>query len=190
MKKTFISILAALSLTVSAYAQNIAGGTVTVLQGGSTTANGATVGLVDVSSNASGTTQSMFYTLNSVTVAASAFNAATRGIVCDGWGITAANANNKDIKVTLGSATLVTLTGQTASGKAYNTHLSCVRTNTNTQSCAATLQVDTATAVGMAQTTAPGQTEASPIIVAVQSQNTAAAAASATGDGMACVFIN
>jgi hypothetical protein len=172
---------------------NTAIGGLKVAYGGATTTTagpGPATSLVDATSTAAGTTQSMFYTVNSVVVKASAFNAATRGVQCDAWGTTAANANAKDIKITIGSATLATVVGSTANAKAYNAHFTVLRSGSNTQSGVGSIQIDTAVAPTMAQSTALGQTEGSDITIAVQGQNTAAAASSITGNGMVCTFLN
>lgn len=161
--------------------------------GGSTTNGNISGSLTDVTSNPSGTTQNTFYTLNTVSIPASAFNAATRGIQCDTWGVTAGNANNKDFRLNIGSSNNTFITAVTLNAKAYSAHFAIVRTGTSTQSFYGTLQFDSpinTTFSGSIQGTGPAQTETSAIAIQFQSQNTAAAAASATGNGMACTFLN
>jgi hypothetical protein len=158
---------------------------------GANQASAKTVGaLVDQTSNASGTTQSQFYTLNSVVLPANAFNANGRSIEIATWGVTAGNANAKDLKLTFGSTTLVTTTGSTANAKAYVAYGTVVRTGASTQSGFGELQIDTGTSPAIAQSAAIAETDTATITVAMQSQNTAAAAASATGNGMVVIFSN
>lgn len=197
MKRTFISVLAALALgSVLVFAQTLGTSQPVisgVLGGSTTTANYAQT-LVDISSNASGTTQSTFYTLNSVTIPASAFNAATRGIKCETWGVTAGNANNKDFRWNLAAGQLMTMiTAVTANAKNYYSTIAIVRTGASTQSAGASIIFDSpinTSFSGTNQLTTWVGTETSSMVLAFQSQNTAAAAASATGNGMACAFLN
>lgn len=155
-----------------------------------TTAGKPAAGLVDSTSTASGTTQNTEYTLNFVTVKGSAFNAATRGIECDTWGTSAANANAKDYKFYFGATALATLTGTTDSAKDYKAHLSVVRVGSNTQSGFAEITSDVGAPDAFAASAALAITEASDIVIAFKTTNTAAAAASATGKGMRCTFLN
>lgn len=158
--------------------------------GGASSGGGFGGGVTDPSSTTSGTVQNTEYTLNSLVLPASAFNANTRGIHVRAWGTTAANANAKDLKIYVGSVAVATVTGSTANGKDYVIDLTVVRTGSNTQSGVATIQIDTATSPTLGVSTAIAQTDSSTITIAVKSANTAAAAASATGKGMLLVFTN
>jgi len=164
-----------------------------VLGGSTTTALGAQT-LIDVTSNASGTVQNTFYTLNSVTIPASGFNAATRGLHCDTWGVTAGNANNKDFRWNLAAGQFMTMiTAVTLNAKNYHASIGIVRSGVSTQSAGSYIIFDSpinTTFSGMNQLTTWAGTETSSMVLAFQSQNTAAAAASATGNGMLCTFMN
>lgn len=150
----------------------------------------AVASLNDSTSTTSGAVQNTEYTLNSVTLKASAFDANTRGIACEAWGVTAANANAKNIKMYFGATAVVTVTGSTASGKDYRGTLRVLRTGSNTQSGVGSIQVDTAVAPTMAKNASLAITDSADIVVSVKSANTAAAAASATGNGLSCTFLN
>jgi hypothetical protein len=154
-----------------------------------TTAGTPLAGVTDISNAASGTTQNTEYTLNSVSIPASAFNANGRALRCEAWAGTAANANAKNIKVYFGSTAVVTVTGSTASGKDVHMELNAIRTGASAQTAQGIIQVDTGVAPAMA-TAAPTETDTNAIVVAIKSANTAAAAASATGKGLSCYFIN
>lgn len=162
------------------------------LGGGSTaTKTGGQVGnIVDITNAASGTVQSTEYTLNSVVLPASAFNAATRGITVSAWLQLAANGNAKNIKIYFGSVAVCTVTGSTANAKDVFITMTVVRLAASSQSAVATIQVDTGTAPTMATTVALTEDETAAITIAVKTANTAAAAASGTGRGMVVSFGN
>lgn len=183
---------AAASKAVIADAQvAIAGLKVALGSGLTATATGGLVGsIADITNNASGTTQSTEYTLNSVTLPANAFNAATRSIQVVAWGQLAANANAKNLKIYFGSVAVATITGSTANAKDFYITLDVVRLALSSQSAVGSAQIDTGAAVTMATTIALTEDETAAIIIAVKSANTAAAAASATGRGMIVSFGN
>jgi hypothetical protein len=141
------------------------------------------VNLVDSSSTASGTVQNTEYTLNSVTLPGN-FLKAARGFEIRAWGITAANANAKNIKLYLGGTSIVTVTGSTASGKHFLARGYVLRTGASTQSTSGECQVDTATSPTLLNSITAAETDSADIILSLKSANTAAAAASATGYGM------
>lgn len=160
------------------------------LGGGATSSPGATPGSVtDTTNSTSGTTQSTEYTLNSVTLPASAFNATGQGVEVSAWGTLAANANAKNVKIYFGATAVATVTGSTANTKDYLVTLRCIRTGSSTQSCVGSITVDTGTAAtfSVAALTA---TDTNAIVIALKTANTAAAAASGTGKGMLALFLN
>lgn len=146
--------------------------------------------LADSSSTASGTVQNTEYTLNSVTIPANAFDANTRWINVKFAGITAANANAKNIKLYFGATAVVTVTGSTANTKKFVGDVTIMRTGSSTQSGWGVIQVDTGVAPTLDATISLAETDTSAIVVAVKSANTAAAAASATGYGMVVTYGN
>lgn len=162
------------------------------LGGGSTsTLAGRLIGgLTDPSSTASGSTQNTEYTLNSITLPASAFNANTRGISCQAWGTGAGNANAKNYKFYFGTTAVTTLTGTTDNTKDYLAEMVVLRTGASTQSGFGTITSDIGAPDALAANAAIAETDTGAIVIAFKSANTAAAATSATGKGMSCAFIN
>lgn len=158
--------------------------------GSATTAGRNVACLADSTSTTSGTVQNTEYTLNTVTIPANAFNANTRWIRIDFAGITAANANAKNIKLYFGATAVVTVTGSTANAKKFAGSVTIMRTGSSTQSGWGTIQVDTAVAPTLDATVALAETDTADIVIALKSANTAAADASATGYGMAVTFGN
>lgn len=161
--------------------------------GGSTTFSNLTGSLTDSSTNNSGTTQSTFSSVNTVTIPASGFNANTRGLMCDAWGVTTANANAKDFRILVGAqAAVASVTSNTLSAKAYWVHFALLRTGASTQIPGGHWDFDSpsnATFSGTAQGAALTSTDTASIAVAVQCQNTAAAAGCATGNGLTCAYV-
>ena len=181
---------AAASKAVVLDANKAIAGQFIALGGGATTSPGATPGsLTDTTNATSGTTQSTEYTLNSVTLPASALNTTGQGVEVTAWGTLAANANAKNVKIYLGGTAIATVTGSTANAKDYLVTLRCIRTGSSTQSCVASIMIDTATSATMAVTAAT-ETDTGAIIIALKTANTAAAAASGTGKGMLALFLN
>lgn len=146
-------------------------------------------GITDTTNATSGTVQNTEYTLNSITLPASAFNATGRGLEVVAWGTLAANANAKNVKIYFGATAVATVTGSTANAKDYLISMRCLRTGSSTQSCAATITIDTGTSATFA-VAAPTETDTAAIVIAVKSANTAAAAASASGKGLLAQFLN
>lgn len=132
----------------------------------------------DVSQNASGTVQSTFYTLNSLTIPANALSANGKGFTFLFAAATAANANAKSFQLIFGTATIALTAGSTASGKPVVCQGSIVRSAVGAQIVVVQLTIDTTTAT-FVTTAAADETAA--WTLAFQSANTAAAAASASG---------
>jgi hypothetical protein len=137
------------------------------------------VGLpADVVGAASGTTQSTFYPLSSITIPANALSVNGKGFDFMFAATTAANANAKDFRLHFGAATTTLVTGSTASGKPVVVFGSIYRTGAGAQVVVAEITIDTTSAT-VVTTAAADETTA--WTFSLESQNTAAAAASATG---------
>ncbi len=154
-----------------------------------TLAGTAVGGLTDITNATSSTTQNTEYTLNSITLPASALNASARAVEVTAFGTLAGNANAKNVKIYFGGTAVATVTGSTANGKDYVATMRCVRLSLSSQSCQASVMIDTGTSATMA-VASPSETETAPIIIALKTANTAAAASSGTGKGMIVHFIN
>lgn len=153
------------------------------------TQTGGNVGSTsDITTTVSGTTQSTFYDLNALTLAANALSANGKGIIFAAWGTLAANANAKDFKFIVGSTVLVTATGLTGSGTTYLFLVIVMRTAAGAQTAVGLLLEGTA--IRALTYSAPAFDETAAAVFKVQSQNTAAAAASGTGRGIAALFLN
>lgn len=161
------------------------------LGGSSTAANFAQTLSDPTTGNATAATQTTFFSTNSVTIPASAFNANGRALHCAAWGVTAANANTKGFQFLFGASTaLLAPATTTGSGVPFIATLDVVRTGSNTQSGSASFLLATAVAPSIVQSTALAQTDSSSITVAMQANNQSAAASAATGNGMVCTFMN
>lgn len=133
----------------------------------------------DVTGAASGTTQSTFYPLSTITVPANALSANGKGFYFMFAATTAANANAKDFRLHFGAATVTLATGSTANAKPVVVTGVVYRTAAGAQRVVAEIVIDTTPAT-INSTAAADETTAWSF--ALESQNTAAAAASATGN--------
>lgn len=160
--------------------------------GGSVTTAGVAQTLSDGTvGNVSTATQTTFFTINSVTIPASAFNVTGRALHCAAWGITAVNANTKGFQFAVGASTaLLAPATSTGSGVPFIAYLDMVRTGSSTQSGSASFLLATAVAPSIVQATTLAQTDTGSIVVAMQANNQSAAASAATGNGMICTFMN
>jgi hypothetical protein len=132
----------------------------------------------DVAGAASGTTQSTFYAVSTITIPANALSANGKGFFFMFAATTAGNANAKDFRLHFGAATVTLLTGSTANAKPVVVTGVVYRTAAGAQRVVAEIVVDTTPAT--VNTTAAAD-ETAAWSFALESQNTAAAAASATG---------
>lgn len=132
----------------------------------------------DVAGAASGTSQSVFYALSTITVPANALSVNGKGFFFMFAATTAANANAKDFRLHFGSATVTLLVGSTGNAKPVVVSGVVYRTAAGAQRVVAEIIVDTTPAT-INTTSAADETAAWSF--ALESQNTAAAAASATG---------
>lgn len=133
----------------------------------------------DVAGAASGTVQSTFYPLSTVTIPANALSANGKGLDFVFGGTLAANANAKDLRLHFGAATVTLVTGSTSSGAAFMARGSVYRTAAGAQRVVAEVTINGGTPAIIDTTAAADETTAWSF--ALESQNTAAAAASATG---------
>lgn len=141
----------------------------------------------DVAGAASGTTQSTFYALSTITIPANALSANGKGFFFMFAATTAANANAKDFRLHFGSATVTLATGSTANAKPVVVTGVVYRTAAGAQRVVAEIVIDTTPAT-INTTTSADETAAWSF--ALESQNTAAAAASATGNFGQVTFQN
>ncbi len=160
--------------------------------GGSSTAANYVQNLTDpTTGNVTASTQTTFFSTNTVTIPASAFNTNGRALHCAAWGVTATNANTKGFQFFIGSsAALLAPATTTGSAVPFIAYLDIVRTGSNTQSGSASFLLATGVAPSIVQSTALGQTDSSSIAIAMQANNQSAAASAATGNGMTCSFRN
>jgi hypothetical protein len=133
----------------------------------------------DVTGQASGTTQSTFYPLSSITIPANALSVNGKGIEFQFAGTTAANANAKDFRLHFGTATVTLTTGNTGNAQPFVCYGVVYRTGAGAQVVVAAIIIGTASPVPIVSTAAADETAA--WTFSIESQNTAAAAASATG---------
>lgn len=145
--------------------------------------------LIDPTSNASGTTQDQEDTLNTVTLPANFLSKASRGILIAAFGTTAANANNKTLKVKVGSTVVATTAANAANAKDYLFLVFILRTAADTQVIYRLLIVDGALVAASCGVTTAAIDESEAQAITQTGTNTAAAAASATGKGLSVILL-
>jgi hypothetical protein len=127
-------------------------------------------------------------TVLSYSVPAGHLSANNKGISIEAWGITAANANNKTVKLIVGATELVSSGVIALSNKDWYVKGTYIRTGAATEDAVGLYQNETPTTVGPVKTT-PADNTANAILVKVTG-NCATAANDVVGNGMVVRAIN
>jgi hypothetical protein len=142
--------------------------------------------LIDPTSTAAGTTQSTEYAVNSVTLPKDFLGQVKRGLLILAGGVTAANANAKNLKLSFGATDVASVAGSTASGKNYLLGALVLRTGVDTQVAFGFSIVDSTVAC---YKTGPTEDDGGTITIQQSLENTAAAATAGTGYGLAAILL-
>lgn len=140
--------------------------------------------LVDPTTVVGGTTQNADNTLNTLSLDDEWLSRPGRGALIAAWGITAANANAKDIKLFLGSTAIATITDSTASGKDFAIVAVLNATGNDAQSGFAVVLVDGAVVAASSINFTATEDSNSALTIKTTGNNNAAAASAATGKGL------
>lgn len=133
----------------------------------------------DIVGAASGTVQSTFYPLSSITIPANALSVNGKGLDFVFGFTLAANANNKDFRLHFGAATVTLTTANAGNAVVGLCRGTIYRTAAGAQRVNAEIIIGTTQIAPIDTTAAADETTA--WTFSLESQNTAAAAASATG---------
>jgi hypothetical protein len=145
--------------------------------------------LTDFSNVTSGAVQNTAYPLNTITLPANCFTVSGRGLSIEFWGLTAANANAKNITLNFGANVIAQVVGSVVNAGPYYAFLTLIRIGANLFNAVGSIQVGTAVAPLLNVAAGITQAENAQIVINITGANTAAAAASAAGQGaIGCFF--